>query len=141
KTRRRVHVTTITRRMSILLLATFLTTSSLTAQQQIRAVGSSADHFASAAVEAGGYVYVSGQGPHGADGTMPPGFGAQFRQCLQNLKAVLASDGLTLDNVVYMQVYMTDMSSYAEMNRVFREYFPNTPPARAVLAVYALPNA
>ena len=134
-------MTTIARRMSILLLATFLTTSSLTAQQQIRAVGSSADHFASAAVEAGDYVYVSGQGPHGADGTMPSGFGAQFRQCLQNLKAVLSSAGLTLDNVVYMQVYVTDMSSYAEMNRVFREYFPNTPPARAVLGVYALPNA
>ena len=134
-------MTIISRRMSILLLATFLTTSSLAAQQQIRAVGSSADHFVSAAVEAGDYVYVSGQGPHGADGTMPSGFGAQFRQCLQNLKAVLSSARLTLDNVVYMQVYVTDMSSYAEMNRVFREYFPNTPPARAVLGVYALPNA
>ena len=134
-------MTIIARRMSILLLATLLTTSSLTAQQQIRAVGSSADHFASAAVEAGDYVYVSGQGAHGADGTMPSGFGAQFRQCLQNLKTVLSSAGLTLDNVVYMHVYMTDMNSYGEMNRVFREYFPKTPPARAVLGVYALPNA
>ncbi len=134
-------MTTIARRMSILLLATLLTTSSLTAQQQIRTVGSSADHFASAAVEAGDYVYVSGQGTHGADGTMPSGFGAQFRQCLQNLKTVLSSAGLTLDNVVYMHVYMTDMNSYGEMNRVFREYFPKTPPARAVVGVYALPNA
>jgi 2-iminobutanoate/2-iminopropanoate deaminase len=47
---------------------------------------------------------------------------------------------LTLDNVVYVQVYLTDMGSYAEMNRVFGQYFPKTPPARAVLGVYALPD-
>lgn len=133
-------MTTIARRMSALLLSTFLTTSFLTAQQQIRAVGSSPNHFSSGAVEAGDYLYVSAQGPHGADGSTPSGFDAQFRQCLQNLKTVLSSGGLTLDNVVYMQVYMTDMNSYAEMNRVFHEYFPKTPPARAVLGVYALPD-
>jgi reactive intermediate/imine deaminase len=133
-------VTTIARRMSTLLLAMLLSPSFLTAQQQIRAVGSSTNRFVSAAIEAGDYVYVSGQGPHGTDGTLPSGFEAQFRQCLQNLQALLKSAGLTLDSVVYMQVYMTDLGSYAEMNRVFREYFPKTPPARAVLGVYALPD-
>ncbi len=48
--------------------------------------------------------------------------------------------GLTLDNVVYVQVYLTDMNSYAEMNRVFGEYFSKNPPARAVLGVSALPD-
>lgn len=134
-------MTTIARRVGTLLLATLLTTPFLTAQQQIRAVGSSTNHFASAAVEAGNYLYISGQRPQGPDGTMPSGFKAQFRQCLENLKAALKPAGLTLDNVVYVQVYMTDMGSYAEMNRVFREYFRNTPPARAVLGVDALPDA
>jgi 2-iminobutanoate/2-iminopropanoate deaminase len=41
---------------------------------------------------------------------------------------------------VYVQVYLTDISSYSEMNRVFAEYFPRTPPARAVLGVYGLPD-
>ena len=64
---------------------------------------------------------------------------AQFRQALDNVKAVVESAGLTLENVVYVQVYLTDIGSYPEMNRVFGEYFPKTPPARAVLGVYALP--
>jgi enamine deaminase RidA (YjgF/YER057c/UK114 family) len=41
---------------------------------------------------------------------------------------------------VYVQVYLTDMGSYLEVNRVFAEYFPKTPPARAVLGVYAVPD-
>ena len=69
-----------------------------------------------------------------------PAFGAQFRQALDNVKAVVESGGLTLDNIVYVQVYLTDMSSYAEMNRVFGEYFSRNPPARAVLGVHALPD-
>jgi len=71
---------------------------------------------------------------------VPEGFGAQFRQALDNVKAVVQSGGLTLDNVVYVQVYLTDMNSYAEMNRVFGEYFSQNPPARAVLGVAALPD-
>jgi enamine deaminase RidA (YjgF/YER057c/UK114 family) len=91
-------------------------------------------------VDAGDYLYISGQGPRRADGTVPSAFGPQFRQALDNVKAILESAGLTLENVVYVQVYLTDIGSYSEMNRVFGEYFPKTPPARAVLGVFALPD-
>jgi reactive intermediate/imine deaminase len=122
-----------------------MSASLLQAQEPPRAVTPpnaplSSNRFASAGVEAGGYLYVSAQGPRRADGSMPDGFGAQFRQALDNVKAVVQSDGLTLENVVYVQVYLTDMNSYAEMNRVFGEYFSKTPPARAVLGVAALPD-
>ena len=139
-----MHLTTIARRRSSLLLACLLP-SLLTAQEQVRAItpansSANTNHFASAGVDAGDYLYVSGQGPRRPDGTVPPAFGAQFRQALDNLKAVVQSAGLTLDNVVYVQVYLTDMGSYPEMNRVFGEYFAKNPPARAVLGVSALPD-
>jgi reactive intermediate/imine deaminase len=130
--------------LSSLLLAMCLLTSLLAAQERIRAVipaNSGANRFLSPAVDAGDYVYISGQGPRRSDGSMPAGFGAQFRQALDNVKAIVGAAGLTLENVVYVHVYLTDMGSYSEMNQIFGEYFPKNPPARAVLGVYALPDS
>lgn len=140
-----MHLTTIARRSSFLLLATSLFTSLLQAQGPAHAVTPpnappSTNRFASAGVDTGDYLYVSGQGPRRADGSVPDGFGAQFRQALDNVKAVVQSSGLSLDNVVYVQVYLTDMNSYGEMNQIFGEYFAKSPPARAVLGVAALPD-
>ena len=126
------------------LLTTCLLTSLLTAQDQIHSVtpaNSGANRFLSPGVDAGDYLYVSGQGPRRADGTTPTGFAAQFRQALDNVKAVVESAGLSLENVVYVHVYLIDMGSYAEMNQIFGKYFPKNPPARAVLGVYALPDS
>jgi 2-iminobutanoate/2-iminopropanoate deaminase len=91
-------------------------------------------------VDAGDYIYISGQGPRNADGVLPATFGAQIRQALTNLKAVVESVGLTMDHVVYTTVYLTDIHQYGEMNRVYSEFFAKIPPARAVLGVAALPN-
>src|SRR5271168_2355003 len=91
-------------------------------------------------VDAGDYVYISGQGPRGADGSLPATFAAQVRQAINNLKSVVESAGLTMDHVVYTTVYLTDMNQYAEMNRVYGEFFGKIPPARAVLGVAALPD-
>ena len=130
--------------LSSLLLAMCLLTSLLGAQEPIRAVippNSGANRFLSPAVDAGDYVYISGQGPRRADGSMPSGFGAQFRQALDNVKAIVGAAGLSMENVVYVHVYLTDMGSYSEMNQIFGESFPKNPPARAVLGVYALPDS
>ncbi|MBS1851161.1 MAG: RidA family protein [Acidobacteria bacterium] len=137
--------TRITFRFPSLLLAACCLTSLLTAQQAVRAVTSghlptAANSYASPGVDDGDYLYVSGQGPRRADGSLPSGFAAQFRQALDNVKTVVESAGLTLDHVVYVQVYLTDIHSYPEMSRVFGEYFPKNPPARAVLGVAALPD-
>jgi reactive intermediate/imine deaminase len=91
-------------------------------------------------VDAGDYVYVSGQSSRRADGALPPTFAAQVRQALTNLKSVVESAGLTMDHVVYTTVYLTDIHQYDEMNRVYAEFFGKIPPARAVLGVAGLPN-
>jgi 2-iminobutanoate/2-iminopropanoate deaminase len=136
-----VFRSTIAQHLSLfLLLASFVA-----AQEQVRAVTpahspSSGNRFLSPGVDAGDYFYISGQGPRRADGAVPSASGPQFRQALDNVKAILESARLTLENVVYVHVYLTDIGSYSEMNRIFGEYFPKTPPARAVLGVSALPD-
>jgi reactive intermediate/imine deaminase len=95
---------------------------------------------APSSMAAGDYIYISGQGPRGADGALPATFAAQVRQALNNLKSVVEAAGLTMDHVVYTTVYLTDISQYEEMNHVFGEYFRKIPPARAVLGVAALPD-
>ncbi len=91
-------------------------------------------------VDAGDYIYISGQGPHGADGALPATFAAQVQQALNNLKSVVETAGLTMDHVVYTTVYLTDISRYGEMNSVFGGHFGKIPPARAVLGVAGLPD-
>ncbi len=91
-----------------------------------------------AAADAGDYIYVSGQGPRSPDGALPTTFAAQARQALANLKSVVEAAGLTMDHVVYTTVYLTDITQYGEMNRVFAEFFGKIPPARAVLGVAGL---
>ena len=71
----------------------------------------------------------------------PATFDAEVRQALDNVKAIVESAGLTMEHVVYTQVYLEDISKYDEMNRVFAEYFAKTPPARAVLGVAGVPEA
>ncbi len=123
-----------------LLLAGFLLSSTLFAQEQLRAVvptatAAHANLFYSPGVDAGDYVYISAQGPLRPDGTSPATFDAQVRQTLDNLKAIVESAGLTMEHIVYTQVYLEDIGKYGEMNKVFAEYFAKTPPARAVLGV------
>ena len=91
-------------------------------------------------VDAGDYLYISGQGPRRPDGSSPSTFSAQVRQALDNVKAIVESAGMTMEHVVYTQVYLQDVDQYGEMNKVFAEYFTKTPPARAVLGVARVPS-
>ncbi len=98
------------------------------------------DNLGFAAIDAGDYVYISGQGPRSPDGTLPAGFADQIRQSLDNIKSILEAAGLTIDNLVYVQVYLDDMAHYGELDQAFAAYFPKTPPARGVLGVAKLPG-
>src|SRR5262245_47476312 len=93
------------------------------------------NHLYSPGVDAGDYLYISGQGPRRPDGTIGASFAEQCRQALENVKAIVESAGLSTQNVVYTQVYLEDVRNYQEMDRIFGEFFPNSPPARAVLGV------
>jgi 2-iminobutanoate/2-iminopropanoate deaminase len=92
-------------------------------------------------VRAGSFVYVSAQGAHNREGALPSGVAAQMQQSVENLRAILTAAGLTLQHVVYARVYLTDMSGYEEMNRVWASYFTgDRPPARVVIGVARLPR-
>jgi len=91
-------------------------------------------------VDAGDYLYISGQGPQRSDGTTPDGFADQTRECLENIRKVVESAGLSMDHVVYVQVYLEDIRRFPELNEAFAKYFPHDPPARAVLGVAHVPE-
>ena len=123
------------------LLLCFVVTAQAQTQAAAPAQGAVALHGASSNIfDAGDYVYISGQGPRSADGTLPATFAAQARQALTNLKSAVGGAGLTMDHVVYTTVYLTDIERYGEMNRAFAEFFGKIPPARAVLGVAGLPD-
>ena len=63
----------------------------------------------------------------------------QTRQTLENLKAVLEADGLTMDNVVSTSVFLQDLNDFGKMNQVYGTYFKTAPPARATVQVARLP--
>jgi reactive intermediate/imine deaminase len=86
------------------------------------------------------FLYVSGQGAKNPQGEIPPGVEGQLRQCFENVKAVVGAAGLTMDHVVYAQVYLTDPYDEGPLNRVWKEYFPKSPPARSTLGVARLPD-
>lgn len=96
----------------------------------------------SQAVKAGNFIYVSGQLPINAEtGEMPDDIKEQTKQSLENVKAILAEAGATLDNVVKTTVYLADMSLFGPMNEVYGEYFKGgIYPARAAFAVKELPK-
>ncbi|HXB67253.1 MAG TPA: RidA family protein [Candidatus Acidoferrales bacterium] len=85
------------------------------------------------------FLYVSGQGAKNAQGQIPPDLDGQLRQCFENVKAVVDGAGLTMDHVVYTQVYLTDPTDEGPLNRVWKEYFPKSPPARSTIGVALLP--
>ena len=95
----------------------------------------------SSAIDAGDYVYISGQGPQRPDGSVPSGFDAQATQALENVEAIVVAAGLSMEHVVYVQVYLEDVSNYERLNNIFAKHFPYTPPARAVLGVARVPQS
>lgn len=96
----------------------------------------------SQAVKVDGWVYVSGQIPlDPQSGELVDADVAQAtRRVLENVKAVLAAAGGTLEQVVKTTVYLSDMNDFAAMNAVYGEYFTERPPARACVEVARLPK-
>jgi 2-iminobutanoate/2-iminopropanoate deaminase len=94
------------------------------------------------AVRSGGLLFCSGQVPiDPATGSLVEGsIGDQARQCLENLSTVCAQAGVTLADAVRMSVYVTDISTFAQVNEVYGTYFESDPPARTTIGVAALPG-
>jgi len=96
----------------------------------------------SQALLVGDTLYLSGQiGLDPASGQLVSGgVTAETKQALKNIKAILTAAGFSLTNVVNVHVFLTDISEYAQINDVYKDYFTEPWPARAVVAVAALPG-
>jgi reactive intermediate/imine deaminase len=96
----------------------------------------------SQAVRVGNTIWVSGQIPLDprTKELVPGDAEAQARQVFDNLKAIIVAAGATLDDVVKANVYLTDLSHFALVNKVMAEYFREPYPARAAVGVAALPR-
>jgi 2-iminobutanoate/2-iminopropanoate deaminase len=92
-------------------------------------------------IQVGHFLYLSGQIPLNAAGELQGGdIVVQTIQVLENIKALLAEAGMGLADVVKTTVFLTDLGNFAEMNRVYAEYFNLNPPARSTIQVAALPK-
>ena len=96
----------------------------------------------SVAIRAGDQVFVSGLTGFkpGTQDIIEGGIGPQTRQTLENIRVVLLAAGATMADVSECTVFLVDMADYAAMNAVYIQFFRMDPPARATLAVTALPR-
>ena len=97
----------------------------------------------SQAIKVGKTVYLSGQiaiDPKTKQLTSDASIEDQTKHVLENLKAVLAADGMTLDNVVSTTVYVKDLNDFGKVNEVYATFFTSAPPARATVEVARLPK-
>ncbi len=97
----------------------------------------------SQAIRAGKTVYLAGQiaiDPKTKQLMAGASIEDQTRLVLQNLQAVLAADGLTMDHVVSTTVFLKDLNEFGKMNEVYATFFKTEPPARATVEVARLPR-
>jgi 2-iminobutanoate/2-iminopropanoate deaminase len=91
------------------------------------------------AVVANGFAFISGQGPVNPEtGAMPDAFADQVRQTFKNVQTILEAAGSSLDDVVKVNAYVTDLTRFAEFNDVYKEFFQDDPPARTTVATALL---
>lgn len=89
-----------------------------------------------------GTLYVSGQvGNDLKTGQAPAEFEAEVRQCLDNIGLILKEAGMSFEDVVSVQVYLTDMDLFARMNKVYMTYFQEPRPTRTTVGVTRLAGA
>lgn len=95
----------------------------------------------SQAVECNGMVFVSGQLPvDPMTGEMPDTPAEQARRALENVRAIVESSGCTMADCVKVTIYLTDLSAFAQVNEVYKEFFAEPYPARSCIEVSAVPK-
>jgi 2-iminobutanoate/2-iminopropanoate deaminase len=94
------------------------------------------------ALKVNGWVITSGQIPLDPEtgALVEGGIGAQTRQVMENLRAVLEAAGTSMSRVVKATVYMLNLGDFQKMNEVYGEYFPQDKPVRSTVGVASLPR-
>lgn len=92
-------------------------------------------------IQVGDAVYISGQGSRDpATGKIPDAFDAQVRQTMANIRSILQSGGMDLNNLAYCQMYLDDFKNYEAAARAFRKHFRRDAPAGNAMGVAAMPG-
>jgi 2-iminobutanoate/2-iminopropanoate deaminase len=86
------------------------------------------------------FLYVSGQGMLDSAGKAPETWEGQVRQCMENVKSIVEAAGLTMTHVVATQVYVDDLKKWPAAEKVYAEYFQESPPALTLLEPAKLPG-
>ena len=88
----------------------------------------------------GDTLYISGHLGRDPETTelVDGGIQAETRQIMANIQGVLSAAGMTLQDVVTVTAFITDINAFPQFNEVYREFFPEDPPARATVQVAAL---
>jgi len=96
----------------------------------------------SQAIQAGNFLFLSGQIPlDPASGELVKGdIRKQARRVLENLKGVLESQKLGMEDVVKVTIFLKDMGNFSQVNEVYATYFLSSPPARSTVEVTRLPR-
>ena len=96
----------------------------------------------SVATEAGGFVFISGQVAIDPETNSPFGsdVATQTRRVLENIGIVLDGLGLEFSDIAKTTIFVADIRDFAEVNRVYAEYFGDSKPARSTIQAAALPG-
>ena len=95
----------------------------------------------SQAIKAGNTIYLSGQiGLDPVTGNLHPSIETQIDQAFQNLRAVAAAAGASLDDAVKLTLFLTDLAHFSKVNETMARYFTQPYPARSTVQVSALPK-
>ncbi|MGC8987725.1 RidA family protein [Infirmifilum sp.] len=96
----------------------------------------------SQAVKAGGFIFVAGQIPIDpkTGELVTGGIREQTKRVFENIKAILEAVGASLEDVVYVTVYLKDLGMFKEFNEVYSYYFQKDPPSRVTVQVADLPR-
>jgi 2-iminobutanoate/2-iminopropanoate deaminase len=96
----------------------------------------------SQAIQAGNFFFLSGQIPidPNTGESVKGDIRQQTRQVLENIKGVLESQKLGMEDVVKVTIFLKDMGNFNQVNEVYATYFPSSPPARSTVEVAKLPR-
>ena len=95
----------------------------------------------SQAVERNGMLFISGQLPSDpGTGTMPDTASAQTERSLMNIRAIAEAAGYDMSDCVKLTIYLSDLTSFSEVNEVYRTFFTEPYPARSCIEVSAIPK-
>jgi 2-iminobutanoate/2-iminopropanoate deaminase len=95
----------------------------------------------SAAVEAGGFIFISGQiALDPKTGEVITDIQAATRQVLTNIQNILETAGLKLNNIVKTTIFLKNINDFAAVNEIYADFFPEEPPARSTIEISSLPK-